>query len=146
MATCPKPQSVSVMATCWNGSMMLRASCPIWDGLRIFHFHFPPQWKSLCEWSVEKSALHACERKNSLAERHVIVDWGRAICTMDKVKDKNLCYMEMATMASWNDDINGYLEWIAKTYGTQGSGSRRGRLRRPLTLPCAWKLFAGRLR
>jgi hypothetical protein len=75
-----------------------------------------------------------------------IVDWGRAICTMDKVKDKNLCYMEMATMASSNDDMNGYLEWIAKTYGTQGSGSRRGRLRRPLTLPCAWKLFAGRLR
>ena len=58
------------------------------------------------------------------------------------------------TFATWrwllwllrNDDMNGYLEWIAKTYGTQGSGSRRGRLRRPLTLPCAWKLFAGRLR
>ena len=49
-------------------------------------------------------------------------------------EDKNLCYMEMATMASSNDDMNGYLEWIAKTYGTQGSGSRRGRLWMPFDL------------
>ena len=63
-----------------------------------------------------------------------IVDWGRTVCTMDKVKDKNLCYMELATMASSNDDMNSYLEWIVKTYGTQGSGKPKGKITKAVDL------------
>lgn len=63
-----------------------------------------------------------------------IVDWGCTVCTMDKVKEKHLCYMEMAEVAANNDDMNGYLDWIVKTYGTQGCGKPRGKITKAVDL------------
>ena len=72
--------------------------------------------------------------KIPLPKNMSIVEWGRTVCTMDKVKEKNLCYMELATMASSNDEMNGYLEWIVKTYGTQGSGKPKGKITKAVDL------------
>ena len=46
----------------------------------------------------------------------------KAICKMDKVKDRNLSYEEMLYASAKDPDLQRYLSWIENSYGTDGSG------------------------
>ena len=74
------------------------------------------------EWFLIHSNPKISTRKGM-----AIQDWGRVVCDMDKVKSLKMSYYELATLASSNDEIAGYLRWIKKTYGTNDTGILQGK-------------------
>ena len=61
-------------------------------------------------------------------EKMTVFEWGRVVCVMDKVKDKNMCYSEMVEDSKNNSDMHRYLSKIVKTYGTCGTGKPKGKI------------------
>ena len=51
-----------------------------------------------------------------------LVQWGKSVCKMPKVRNLGLTYEELISRAKWDDDVHGYLSWIKSTYGTGGTG------------------------
>ena len=51
-----------------------------------------------------------------------LMQWGKSVCKMPKVRNLGLTYEELISRAKWDDDVHGYLSWIKSTYGTGGTG------------------------
>eukprot|EP00435_Cladocopium_sp_Y103_P023608 s3203_g5.t1 len=73
-------------------------------------------------------AFHQINSKIPLPDQMSITEWGRSVCVMEKVKDRNLCYTEMVEISRCDKDMRGYLSWIVKTYGTNGTGKPKGKI------------------
>ena len=51
-----------------------------------------------------------------------LTSWGKVICKMDKVVALGLSYRRMIEFAKVDEVTCNYMDWIVKSYGTNGSG------------------------
>ena len=89
---------------------------------------YPHQSAEPSTGRVHVRAFDQINPKIPLPEKMSITEWGRVVCVMDKVKDQNLCYVEMVDVSKTSSDMRRYLSWIVKTYGTNGTGKPRGKI------------------
>ena len=70
----------------------------------------------------DPKVLSHVNKNVKLPDGLTLVKWGETLCTMEKVKDRKMTYVELLKASNQDTDLRRYLTWIKSKFGTGGTG------------------------